>query len=288
MRRFGSFACVLALSLWTSPRASSEELKLPWPSPAATITQTIGVTDITLSYHRPSSKGRDLEKELAMLAAAKQPWRIGANEATRLVVTDTIRLGDEEIPAGEYGLFAYPAADEWTIIVSRQARTWGAYFYDSKQDVTRLYVKPTHSDESVDWMTFSIDPITANSAALRFAWANVRLEIPIVVDVDGIVSKRIDDAIANLDAKDWDTRVGIVKYWCNRNENLERALAMSEEAIKIERHFWTCEWKARVLEKLGKRKEAVPLLEEAIRLAEGKAPKEYGAALAQLVKEWKS
>lgn len=288
MHRLGFPVLVLAFFAWISPLAPSEELQLPWPSPAATITQTIGVTDITVSYHRPSSKGRDLEKELAMLAAGKQPWRIGANEATRLVVTDPIRLGDEEIPAGEYGLFAYPAADEWTIIVSKQARTWGAYFYDSKQDVTRLYVKPTHGEEKIDWMTFAIDPITENSAALRFAWANVRLEIPIVVDVDGIVSKRIDDAIANLDAKDWDTRVGIVKYWCGRNEKLERALAMSEEAITIERHFWTCEWKARVLEKLGKRKEAVPLLEEAIRLAEGKAPKEYGAALAQLVKEWKS
>jgi Protein of unknown function (DUF2911) len=276
------------LSIGLVAFAHAEELRVPWASPAATVSQTIGVTDVALHYHRPALQGRDLEQDLAALAKSKQVWRLGANEATRLVVSDTITFGDEEIPAGEYGFFAIPAADEWTFIVSKQAKNWGSYGYDPRQDVARVYATPATAAESVEWLTFTIDPVAANAAVLRFAWATLRIEIPIEVDVDAAVAKRIEAAIVSLDAKDWDTRVVIVKYWCERGENLERALALADESVAIQRHFWTCEWKGKVLAKLDRRAEAIPLIEEAIRLAEGKTPPEYGANLAKLVAEWKS
>lgn len=267
--------------------ARGEELELPWASPAAAVTQRIGVTDVTIHYHRPALKGRDLDRDLAALAKSKQVWRLGANEATKLVVSDPIRLCGEEIPAGEYALFALPAADEWTFIVSRQAKNWGSFGYDPKQDVTRIYVEPKTGGENVEWLTFAIDPTSPTTAVLRLEWAKLRLAMPIEVDVDAIVAQRIEQKIAELDAKDWDTRLAIAKYWCERGEHLERANGLIDEALALQRHFWTCEWKAKILDKLGRREEAIPLLEEAIRLAEGRAPKEYGANLARLVDEWK-
>jgi tetratricopeptide (TPR) repeat protein len=283
-----AFVLAPVLEVLLAPVARSEEFELPWASPAASVTQTIGITDVTIHYHRPQSKGRDLAKDLAALAQAKQVWRMGANEATRLVVSDPILFGGEEIPAGEYGLFALPAADEWTLIVSKQAKNWGAYGYDPKLDVARVYVTPQQVEENVEWLTFSIDPVTNESAVLRFAWSSIRLEVPIEVDVEAVVAQRIEQKLAVLDAKDWDTRLAIAKYWCERNENLERAESLIDEALTIQRHFWTCEWKAKILDRRGRRAEAIPLLEEAIRLAEGRAPKEYGANLERLVLEWKA
>lgn len=283
-----STACLLGLAAFLAPSARSEEFKLPWSSPAASATQTIGITDVSIHYHRPRLNGRDLVKDLAALANAKQAWRLGANEATRLVVSDPIVFGGEEIPAGEYGLFALPAADEWTLIVSKQAKNWGAYGYDPKLDVARVYVTPQQAEETVEWLTFSVEPVTDESAVMRFAWSTIRLEVPIEVDVDAVVAQRIEQQLERLDAKDWDTRLAIAKYWCERNENLDRANTLIDEALAQQRHFWTCEWKGKILERMGRRDEAIPLLEEAIRLAEGRAPKEYGANLQRLVAEWKA
>ncbi len=266
--------------------ASAGELKLPWASPAARVSQTIGVTDIAIEYHRPALKGRDLAKDLALLEASKQVWRFGANDATRLVTSDPITIGDTTIPAGEFGLYALPAADEWTVIVSRQSMNWGSYGYDPKQDVTRIYVKPTTVAENVEWLAFAIEPTSAKTASLRFSWGTTRLEIPIEVDVDATVAARIEAAIESLDAKDWDTRLAIAKYWCQRKEHLDRALALSDEALTIQRHFWTCEWKARILDALGRRAEAKPLLAEAITLSKGKTPIEYQKALEAQLAEW--
>lgn len=287
MRAKYRMSVVLVASCWTSAVGAADELKLPWVSPAATVSQTIGVTEISVHYHRPSVEGRDLDQDLAALAASKQVWRLGANEATRLVVTDPITLGGEEIPAGEYGFFALPAADEWTFIVSRQAKNWGSFGYDPKQDVARVYVKPETAAEKIERLTFTIDVVSKDAATLRFAWSNLRLSIPIEVEVDAIVAARIEKKIAELSADDWDTRLAIAKYWCERDENLDRAHALIDEALALQRHFWTCEWKAKILAKLGKKAEAIPLLEEAIRLAEGRAPQAYSANLARLVDEWK-
>ncbi len=276
--QFGLIAIAVASS------ALAEGFKVPWPSPSAKLTQAIGITEISVNYHRPALKGRDLAQELK--SAGKIVWRFGANEATQITFSDPVTFGGEELAAGEYGLFAIPEADEWTIIVSKQSKTWGAYAYDPKQDVTRIYVKPKKC-ESVEYLTFAIDPTSDHSAQLKFAWGTVALDIPVEVDVDGLMKKQIEEQIATLAATDWDTRLQIVKYWVNRKENLERALTLADEGVKIDKNWWTLEWKARTLDLLGRRKEGLPILEEALVASRGKTPIEYQKGLEKMIAEWR-
>lgn len=259
--------------------AQARELELPWDSPRAVVTQTIGITDVTITYHRPALAGRDA----AMLYAVPGPWRFGANNATTIEFEHDVTIDGEQVPAGRYGLFALPAEDEWTLIVSKQADLWGSYAYQRGQDVLRFDVKPTAGD-SVERLTFDVVPQSNTSGRVTFEWGTLRVAFDVEVATDAIVAAGIDEELAKLTPDDWDTRLAIAKYWTQRDENLQRAEVLIDEALAKSRNFWTLEWKARLLIKRGANEEAVPLIEAAIENSKGKTPQEYTAGLEALLK----
>lgn len=259
--------------------AQARELELPWDSPRAVVTQTIGITDVTITYHRPALAGRDA----AMLYAAPGPWRFGANNATTIEFEHDVTIDGEQVPAGRYGLFALPAEDEWTLILSKQADLWGSYAYQRGQDVLRFDVKPT-AGESVERLTFDVVPQSNTSGRVTFAWGTLRVAFDVEVATDAIVAAGIDEILASLEPDDWQRRLAIAKYWTQRDENLQRAEVLIDEALAKSRNFWTLEWKARLLIKRGANEEAVPLIEAAIENSKGKTPQEYTAGLEALLK----
>lgn len=259
--------------------AQARELELPWDSPRAVVTQTVGITDVTITYHRPALAGRDA----AMLYAVPGPWRFGANNATTIEFEHDVTIDGEQVPAGRYGLFALPAEDEWTLIVSKQADLWGSYAYQRGQDVLRFDVKPT-AGESVERLTFDVVPQSNTSGRVTFAWGTLRVAFDVEVATDAIVAAGIDEILASLEPDDWQRRLAIAKYWTQRDENLQRAEVLIDEALAKSRNFWTLEWKARLLIKRGANEEAVPLIEAAIENSKGKTPQEYTAGLEALLK----
>src|SRR5258706_11674701 len=183
------FAAWLVLScasvaLAQQPQAQFKPL---YPSQKASVMQTIGVTDVTITYHRPAVKGRPIFADApeSMESRAKgdatldnqnerkpgEPivpynhvWRAGANEATVFQVTDDVLINGQPLKAGTYSLETIPGKDEWTIIFNSDSGQWGAFSYDSKKDALRVKTKPQPVQENQELLRYNFDPVTANTA----------------------------------------------------------------------------------------------------------------------------
>lgn len=150
---------------------------MPNASQKASVTQTIGVTDVTINYFRPGVKGRkvwgDATAELnakgeatldnGNTRAADAPmvpyghvWRTGANDATQFIITDDVMINGQPLAAGAYSLHTIPGKTEWTVVFNSVANQWGSFSYDAKKDTLRVKAKPQSSPHSQEWMLFTI------------------------------------------------------------------------------------------------------------------------------------
>lgn len=123
-------------------------------------------------YSRPSINNRTLDK----LAPAGQVWRLGANEATELVVNQDLMLAGSKIVKGSYTLFAIPGEKTWTIIVNSDTDGWGAYAYDIAKDVVRFEAEVSNLPESLE--ALSIDANAAKNA-IFIGWGTTLVTIPV-------------------------------------------------------------------------------------------------------------
>ncbi|MEO8036412.1 MAG: DUF2911 domain-containing protein, partial [Acidobacteriota bacterium] len=127
-------------------------LKLPRVSPNAELKQTVGLTDITITYSRPGVKGRAI---WGAIVPWDQVWRTGANDATTIAFSDDVVVGGTKVPAGKYSLHTIPSQSEWTIILNNTANQWGSFSYDPAKDAVRIKVTPEKA-EFREWMSFEI------------------------------------------------------------------------------------------------------------------------------------
>ena len=162
--------CFIALG----NQASAQEVA---KSPKSVLSQTVGLTDITVTYFRPGLKGRSMES----LAPTGKVWRTGANNSTALLISNAITIGSKELAAGNYSLWTIPANGEWTIIINSK-HGWGTQ-YDETGDVMRFSAKATKTAETTETMTIDISDIDANGkdAALEIRWGNVSVKAPFSV-----------------------------------------------------------------------------------------------------------
>lgn len=302
------YASVLAIIAAAAVTADAQ-LRLPRPSQKATVAQTVGVTDITIVYHRPGVKGRTVwgeppagasgtgtlddasaRSEGAPLVPYGHVWRTGANEATVFEVTDPVLINGQPLAAGKYSLHTIPGKEEWTIIFNGDPGQWGSFNYDEKKDVLRIKAKPQMVTENQEWMRFSFDPVTENSAQVNLRWE--KLNVPFTVeikDVKALAIEKARKAIAAAKPDDWSIRSSAANYALQNKLNTEEAMAWLEESIKIRETFSNLSLKARTLAEQGKTAEAVAVGEKAIQV--GKAANANAQAVATLEKrvaEWKS
>lgn len=170
-----ALALVLALPATAQERDSGEVRA----SPNALVGQTIGTTDVTVTYGRPRVRGRVIFGDLVPYDAV---WRTGANEATTITFSDDVTVEGQPLAAGTYSLFTIPGEDEWTVIFNDVAEQWGAYDYDESRDVLRVTVEPEES-EFTEYMTFSFDEVGEEEGELVLQWDELRIPLSIGVSL---------------------------------------------------------------------------------------------------------
>lgn len=272
-----------AAGLLLALAAAAQELPIPRESPGATVRQNIGISSVEITYHRPAVKGRAIWGGLVPYG---QVWRLGANDATTLEISDPMKIAGHDVPAGKYGVFAIPGPEAWTLILNKRAQQWGTYFYKAEEDFLRFEVKP-ETGPFTEWMTLDLTPEGRDRATLGFAWEKLRFSVPVEVDVDRIVWSRYDAALADPKAG-WDAYQTAAHYAFQQNQRLEDAMLWIDKSISLQESFWNYETKARLLHKAGETKEALPLLEKALALSRGKAPQGYQDGLEKTKKDWES
>lgn len=171
---------VLGLFLVAAPTYAQERgTEEPRVSANAEVHQTIGTTEVRVTYGRPNVRGRTIFGDLVPYG---EIWRTGANEATTLTFSDDVRINDEDVPAGTYALFTIPEEDgTWTVILNNTANQWGAYNYDSEADHMRTTVEAYQADTFREQMIFTFEAVDATSATLLLHWADTAVPVPIAI-----------------------------------------------------------------------------------------------------------
>ena len=274
------FVPVLALCLSAPARAAIE---IPAASPAASVTQTIGVTKITIDYHRPGVKGRKIWGELVPY---DKVWRLGANEATTITFADPVTVKGRELAAGSYALFVVPKPGVFTLVFNSQAKQWGAFNHDESKDVLRFDIQPDAA-KFTEWMTFEIVPQPKGVARVEWRWERLHFSFDVEVPVEKIVWSRIDAGLAS-GTPSWEDYLSAAQYAWQSKTRLADAMTWADKSIALRESFWNVELKARLLANEGKVAEAIAQMEKAKELAAGKAPKEYVDGLDKTLAEWRA
>lgn len=309
-KRFYTYSCAL-LFLLGAVAFSSAQVRVPRPSQKASVMQTIGVTDVTITYSRPGVKGRKIwgdplpsqasvkgEATLddqnarpkdAVIVPWGHAWRTGANEATQFVVTDDVWINGQKLPAGSYSLHTIPTKDEWTIIFNSEANQWGSFNYDAAKDTLRVKAKPSWVTENKEWLEYWIDPVTDNSAEVNIRWEKVRVPFTVEVkDVKALVLQKARAAVAAAKPDDWRTPLQAANYVFLSEDKMDPTEAMGwlERSIKVKETYGNLYSKARVLASQGKTQEAIAVGERALVL--GKEAKANTGDLEKRIADWKA
>lgn len=285
-----TFVAAGALAFAGAPALA--QLTLPRPSPNATVSQVVGVTDVKVTYSRPSVKGRVIWGELVPW---DKVWRTGANEATTVTFGGDVTVAGNKVPAGTYSLHTIPGKDEWTVIINKDANQWGSYSYDQAKDAFRFKVKPEAAPMK-ELLTFSFPKATATSADLAMTWDKVRISIPIEVDTHGTVLSKAKKAVGEAKPEDWQTPYRAANYVTDNKLDATEAKGWLDKSISINANYWNTAAKARALAAEGKTAEAVATAEKALQLAKdakpgGSAavpPPDVTSSLEKQVAEWKA
>ena len=162
---------LLALPATAQERATDE----PRPSPNAVVGQTVGTTDVTVTYGRPSARGREVFGELVPYG---EVWRTGANEAATITVSGDVTVEGEPLPAGTYSLFTVPGEDAWTVVFNRTATQWGAFRYDDAEDALRVTVEPVDAPMQ-EQFEIRFDDTATDATTMLLHWDTVGVPVRI-------------------------------------------------------------------------------------------------------------
>jgi hypothetical protein len=265
------------------------QVAIPRESQPQTITQSIGDTTVTISYHRPNVKGR---KIWGGLVPYNEVWRAGANEATTIEFSRDVNINGNALPAGKYSLHMIPTESEWTVIFNKTWEQWGSYSYNEKEDALRVNVRPAAADH-FETMVYGIGDVTASSARVFLRWE--RLIVPFTLDIGDIhgrVLTPIREAIKERKEDDVRALNQGANYIMTFRlaDNYAEALEWINASIAVREQYGNLATKARLLRLQGKTSEAVTTGEKALVVGRSSTPPANPNAMAGLegeIAEWK-
>jgi tetratricopeptide (TPR) repeat protein len=233
-------------------RAQSLVMSLPRASQRAVVGQRIGLTDVTITYHRPLVGGR---KVFGGIVPYGQVWRAGANDNTTIEFSDPVSIEGQVLAKGTYGLHVIPAADSWTIIFSKNYTSWGSFSYDQKEDALRVTVKPAAS-EFHEALAYDFDDVKPDSALVTLRWEKVAVPFKVSVDLKEVTMQEIRNQLRTLPQYTWMGWDDAAKYSLANKIGLEEGLRWADRSIQVEERFENLMTKASLLEALNKTSEA--------------------------------
>src|SRR6266436_4187175 len=193
------------------------ELNIPRTSQRGTVSQRVGLTDITIAYHRPAVGGREIWGKTVPYGKV---WRAGANENTTITFSDDVSVEGKLLAAGTYGLHTIPDKDQWTIIFSKNSTSWGSFSYDEKEDALRVTTKPQAADFR-EALTYTFEEVKPDSAAATLRWEKLAVPFHVSVDVRAVIQKSIKNELRSVGGFSW-AGFDEAAQWClYNNYNLE-------------------------------------------------------------------
>jgi tetratricopeptide (TPR) repeat protein len=262
-----AFMMLFALS---SSQAQSALLDLPRASQHAVITQRVGITDITINYHRPLVNKREIWGKLVPYG---QVWRAGANENTTIKFTDNVTINGKPLAKGIYGLHMIPGETVWTVIFSNIHTAWGSFTYKEADDALRITTKPQAADFH-EALTYDFGEVKPDSAIAKLAWEKLSVPFTVGVNVHETVQASLHNQVQGLAQYTWEGWDDAASYLLGEKYDLDEALKYEQTSIGTEPRFDNFLTKSQILDAMGRKDDAEAAKKEA--LARATAAQLYG------------
>lgn len=274
---------VLTLSLILTTGLIFGQIKIPDASPAATISQTVGYSDVTVEYNRPQLNGRDM---FANLTREGEVWRTGANMATRLTVSEELMIEDQKLPAGKYSIYSIPGKKEWTVIINKKIQ-WGT-IYTEEEDFLRLKVPTQKAPEKSESFTFSFRDVTQEGAVLSFAWENSRVDMKLSYPIHKKVLAQIEEVMGDESTATDGDFYAAADYYLKNDLDKKKALSWANSYVEKQGDkYWAYRLQARALAANGKYKDAITAAEKSTEMATKAGNMDYVFNNGKSIAEWK-
>ena len=259
-------AIVGGMLLAASLAAQTPKVDFPAASPACTLKQRVGLTDIEIVYSRPGVKNRTI---FGGIVPYGQVWRTGANSATKVTFSTPVKLNGTDIPAGTYALFTIPGEDEWTIIINKGAAQWGAFQYDEKTDVARFKVTPIQLAEQIETFTIEFNLIHDESAVMNLVWDHTVVPVKLEIELTGKIVPQIEAAMASPDKKSDGFYFQAATFYYNHDQDLHKALDWVNAGLADNSRisYEMLHLKAQILAKQGDKEGAIAAAKQSSELA---------------------
>ena len=275
---------VTFLFLLCSIVAFSQQIQMPQASPSAKISQRVGLTDVSVNYSRPSTKGRKIFGELVPYG---QIWRTGANGATMISFSTPVKISGQSVPAGDYALYSIPGKNEWTIILSSNKELWGAIGYDKTDDVLRFAAKPMKLKKKYETFEISFANMSDTGADLALKWENTGVDFRVETEVDPIVMADIKKYVIDAETTEPSLLYSAASYYYTNGKDLKQAYEWIDQSVESDPKYWTVHLKAKVEAELGKKSEALESANQSMDLAKEAGNPDYVGLNERLIKSLK-
>lgn len=264
--------------------ATEAQIKTPAPSPEGSISQKVGLTEISINYSRPSTKGRVIFGDLVPYG---QTWRTGANASTKIKFGENVKINGQDLPAGEYSFYTIPGKEEWTLIFHKNLNHWGTGGdkYNPEDDALRVTTKPRNSPGKTETLTFDINNLRDDACTIELRWENTIVSFEVQLETDAKVMAAIDEAMKGVSQS---TYYQAARYYYDHDKDMNKALEWINKSMEGGNDkFWIIRQKALILAKLGRYKEAITTAELSIAKAKEAKNTDYVSMNEKSIAEWK-
>ena len=248
-----ALALALTPAVFAAP-AAAQSIELPRPSPSGKVTQTVGLTDITIEYSSPAVKGRTI---FGGVVPWDELWRTGANAATKVTFSKEVTIESTKVPAGSYSLFTIPGKAAWTVILNKNANQGGTREYKKELDVLRLSVAPKAIARR-ERLAFLVADFGDEAANLDLEWDTTRISIPLKLATNDQAAA----SIKGLTDSAWRPYNAAARYLLDAKKDLDQAMKLVDHSLGLKEDWWNLWTKAQLLHAKGKKAEALKLLDK--------------------------
>jgi len=269
---------LLATSLFPgSLIAAEEKVEFPAASAHSVVKQRVGLTDVEVDYSRPNKNNRNIFGGLVLF---DKPWRTGANQATKIKVSAPVKLGDKEVPAGEYVLYTIPGATAWTVVLSKNLKAQSLADHKPADEAARITAEPMALPLAVETFTIGFEDLRSNSATLYLDWDKTRVRVKLTTNDVEKVSQAIDAAVKSGKPQEAGFYYNAASFYLDQNKDLPQAVKWIDQALeKNPKAYFMHQKKAHILAKMGNKKDAIAAAEKSIELLQaGTNPDESAIA----------
>ncbi len=259
------------------------QIQTPAASPEQTLTQSVGLSSVTVQYSRPAMRGRTIFGDLVPL---DKLWRTGANKNTLVTFESDATVGGSPLKAGTYALYTVPSKDEWTVYFYTDTENWGLPKPWDENKIAAVYnVKAQSLDTSVESFTITIDKVTDSGAHLTLSWENMSVAIPFGFDTGSAVMQTIERTMNGPAAGDY---YQAAVYFLNADKDINKAKTWIDKAIAMSEKpaYWYYRQKALIYAKSGDKKGAIAAAERSMELAQAAGNQDYVAMNKKSLAEW--